>query len=165
MRFQINWQDQHRHLDYREAYFKDSPQVKTWLAGGLNESQLQMGIHQMKEPYAWMSGVVEQAQDLGLEHCSFAFHRVSPGRFLPMHADTYDFFRAKFGITDIDRIQRTIVFIEDAADGHVLIVGDKCYMNWRAGDTATWSGATPHLAANLGTVDRYTLQITGVKNV
>lgn len=164
MKFKLDLNNQYKLLNYRQAYFKDSPQVKFWLESGLTEQQLQMGIHQMSNPYPWMSSVVKQANKLKLNNISFAFHKITPGCFLPMHSDTYDYFKEKYSLKDISLIQRTIIFLEDALEGHILIVNNKCFLNWEAGDTVTWFGEDKHLAANLGVVDRYTLQITGIRN-
>ena len=36
-------------------------------------------------------------------------------------------------------------------------------VNWKSGDYFIWGGKVPHMAANIGVEDRYTLQITGHK--
>ena len=36
-------------------------------------------------------------------------------------------------------------------------------VGWRAGQVVEWQYDTPHMAANIGLEDRYTLQITGVE--
>jgi len=51
--------------------------------------------------------------------------------------------------------------LEDWKPGHYLEVNGKPYVNWQAGDTVEWAYDTPHMAANIGLEDRYTLQITG----
>ncbi len=54
-----------------------------------------------------------------------------------------------------------MLLLEDWKPGHYLEVEGKPYVNWRAGDTVEWVYNTPHMAANVGLEDRYTLQITG----
>ena len=54
-----------------------------------------------------------------------------------------------------------MVFLEDWRSGHIMEVDDQQLTGWKAGDWVGWRYDTPHLAANLGTTDRYTLQITG----
>jgi hypothetical protein len=34
-------------------------------------------------------------------------------------------------------------------------------VKWRAGDVIEWCYDTPHMAANMGSTARYTLQVTG----
>ena len=58
-------------------------------------------------------------------------------------------------------IRRAIVFLEDWASGHYLEVDNEPVVKWSAGDVVVWEYDTPHLAANMGTTPRYTLQITG----
>ena len=91
----------------------------------------------------------------------YAVHKLGPGCILPFHKDSYPRYRANYDIKDLDSIQRIIVFLEDWKDGHLLQVDHHMYVHWRAGDFVTWRGETSHLAANLGSEDRYTLQITG----
>ena len=58
-------------------------------------------------------------------------------------------------------IKRALLLLEDWKPGHYLEVDGKPYVNWKAGDTVEWLYSTPHMAANIGLEDRYTLQITG----
>ena len=65
-----------------------------------------------------------------------------------------------YGYDPLD-IVRATVMLEDWKPGHYLEVNSVPYVNWRAGDTVEWVYDTPHMAANIGLEDRYTLQITG----
>ena len=53
------------------------------------------------------------------------------------------------------------MLLEDWKPGHYLEVNGKPYVNWLAGKTVEWYYDVPHMAANIGLEDRYTLQITG----
>lgn len=35
-------------------------------------------------------------------------------------------------------------------------------INWKKGDYVLWKNDTPHMAANLGKENRYTMQVTGI---
>jgi hypothetical protein len=59
------------------------------------------------------------------------------------------------------RIRRALVLLEDWKSGHYLEIQGKPVVGWKAGDVVEWVYDTPHMAANLGLEDRYTLQITG----
>ena len=59
-----------------------------------------------------------------------------------------------------EKITRYVVFLEDYKTGHFIQISDNVYTRYRAGDFVKWSGYTAHAAYNLGTEDRYTLQIT-----
>ena len=58
-------------------------------------------------------------------------------------------------------IGRALVMLEDWKPGHYLDLDDVAVTDWKAGDYFWWTDDTPHTAANIGTEDRYTLQITG----
>ena len=60
-------------------------------------------------------------------------------------------------------IYRAIVFLEDWSSGHYSEINGNPFVGWRAGDCLVWRYDTPHMAANLGDLPRYTLQITGHK--
>lgn len=108
-------------------------------------------------------GVLEAEFDW-IKDKSYAVHRMDPNMILPLHIDRYGYFTTKHSISDISKIVRVIVFLEDQKLGHVLQVSGITVPNWQAGDYVYWRGNDPHIAANLGTHDRYTLQITGIIN-
>jgi hypothetical protein len=53
------------------------------------------------------------------------------------------------------------VLLEDWQSGHYLEVDGVPVVNWHAGQVVQWVYDVPHMAANIGLEDRYTLQITG----
>jgi hypothetical protein len=53
------------------------------------------------------------------------------------------------------------VYLEDWASGHYGEMAGQPITGWRAGDWVSWHDDFPHLAANMGRTDRYTLQLTG----
>jgi hypothetical protein len=97
-----------------------------------------------------------------LENIAYSDQKLEPGMILPWHTDTYAFFRKNKRIADINNIMRIIVFLEDWQSGHISEVGTTVNTKYKAGDWISWVGETPHIAANVGHTNRYTLQITGV---
>ena len=95
----------------------------------------------------------------------YAMHRMPPGKLLPWHHDAYKTYAQRRDVQDLSLITRVILFPETWVFGHVLQIGDESMHAWQCGDWVSWQGTTPHLAANLGQQDRYTLQITGITNV
>lgn len=95
----------------------------------------------------------------------YAMHRMPPGKLLPWHHDAYKTYAQRRNVEDLSLITRVILFPEDWVFGHVLQIGHESVHAWQCGDWVSWQGTTPHLAANLGQRDRYTLQITGITNV
>jgi hypothetical protein len=96
-----------------------------------------------------------------LNHFSWSVYRMTPGTVLPEHRDTYRRFREVYNVTDIDEIVRCVVFLEDWQSGHYFEIDRQPIVSWIKGHCVCWKGDVPHMAANLGETNRYTLQITG----
>tara|TARA_B100001093_G_C26788877_1_gene998038 strand:- start:1277 stop:1765 length:489 start_codon:yes stop_codon:yes gene_type:complete len=92
-----------------------------------------------------------------------AFNRMSPGNVLPLHKDKYKIFMNQNNIKDINSVYRFIIFLEDSKPGHFMQIGNKIFSQWQSGDYVKWQGQTLHAAYNLGSEDRYTLQVTCIK--
>ena len=86
---------------------------------------------------------------------------MTPGCVLPMHQDTYTKFKEIYDVSKSATVVRTIIFLEDWASGHYMEMNGRPITNWHAGDWVSWHDDFPHLAANIGKTDRYTLQLTG----
>lgn len=93
---------------------------------------------------------------------SYAIHMMLPGSVLPLHKDRYSYFKKTYKIEDLSKIWRIIIFLEDKKYGHILEIENVLVDDWKAGDWVAWVGSSLHMAANLGTENRYTLQITGI---
>lgn len=91
----------------------------------------------------------------------YAIHRMNPATILPIHTDQYNYYKKNFNVSGIKDITRIIIFLENRKPGHILEIDGDLVCDWKAGDYVSWSGNTKHLAANLGSDYRYTLQITG----
>jgi uncharacterized protein YijF (DUF1287 family) len=87
---------------------------------------------------------------------------MAPGTILPTHQDLYKKYIELFELHGQEHtIHRAVMFLEDWQSGHYLEVMDQPVVKWRAGDVVEWVYDTPHMAANMGSTPRYTLQITG----
>lgn len=161
MNIPIKWAvEQHRNLEYQTDIFKDVEQVSSWTAAGHIADAMTIDLHQIDKPYNWCAYISDYFPNL--TNLKFCFHRMIPGHYFPTHIDRYGYYKQSNGISDITKIERHIVFLEDWIDGHYLTIGSQMISNWSAGDIASWSGVQPHSALNLGITNRYTLQITGV---
>lgn len=142
--------------------FNDSSQYSRWVSEGYRKDNT-IGVwvditsrefpEVLKETFSnW-----QNLNDIGL-----TVYKMSTSEILPVHFDTYNYYRKIFKLdsSKID-IFRTIVLLDDWASGHYLEVDGDPIVNWQAGDWFTWANDTPHMAANIGTIPRYTLQITG----
>jgi hypothetical protein len=85
---------------------------------------------------------------------------MKPGTILPNHYDAYVKYKQLHNITDNSKIYRMLFLMEDWKSGHYLEVDGVPFTNWKAGDYVAWKNDTLHLAANIGSEDRYTLQVT-----
>lgn len=156
----LNWSvDQHRNLLYSKESHRNSLELDAWENMGHHRDSITIFICQFKEPDVWFAYIANYFSFLS--ELKFAFHKLTPGHYLPTHSDSYGFYRQQHAIDDLNQIMRYIVFLEDWQDGQLLTVGDRVYTKWMAGDCVGWKGKTPHAAINFGTTDRYTLQITG----
>lgn len=115
--------------------------------------------HYNSQTIAQQFGLVGQFD--WLSDCVYAVHLMPPGHLLPNHSDHYQTYSQRRGIQDLASIMRVIVFLQDWQPGHILQIDQTLHTEWKAGDWVSWSGTTSHLAANLGSTNRYTLQITG----
>lgn len=87
----------------------------------------------------------------------------SPGCTLPEHVDTfYKFCSAHHA--DPNNVIRINVFLEDWASGHYFEIANTPILQWRAGDAILIPYNIKHLSGNMGLTDKYTMQITGLKD-
>lgn len=87
-----------------------------------------------------------------------------PGNFIPIHRDT--FFQINKRFPDDERTKvRANIFLEDWQPGHLIQYetdkGWKTADNWTQGQGIMWGSGTPHIGANVGLTNKYTLQVSG----
>lgn len=86
-----------------------------------------------------------------------------PGQTLPLHEDTYYKFAT---VNNIDPYSccRVNIFLEDWKPGHYLEINQTPITKWSKGDAILINREEFHLSGNMGMEDKYTMQITGVKD-
>jgi hypothetical protein len=110
----------------------------------------------------WSSRIVEIYQGLGWKNIGLSFYRMPTGTILPVHQDLYKRYIDLFDLAGKEyTIHRALIFLEDWKSGHYIEVAGQARCGWRAGYTVQWMYDVPHMAANIGLEDRYTLQVTG----
>lgn len=150
----------HRHINYVNEPFNDAESLRYWQQLGYTQTRFTGDMYDMRQPEPeWMPQVLKC---FNWQHTSWSVYRMAPGVVLPNHSDTYARFRQLHSIVDADSIWRAVIFLEDWHSGHYLEINNTPVTKWCAGDTVIWQNSVPHMAANMGIVDRYTLQITGV---
>ena len=104
------------------------------------------------------------SKQLNICYASCSLYCMPPGTIMPEHEDYYPAYRKIHNIDDIEKVRRVLVFVDEWKSGHYFEINGNPIVNWNVGDYCTWVGKTPHIAANIGNVNRYTLQITGKIN-
>lgn len=156
------WDDEFKTLSYIQEPFNDPQDVATWIHQGY-QSKICGDLCDMRHTLpSWNDKFIDYFRNLGWEDVGCAYYRMGTGTVMPVHQDRYKKYIELFKLNGREyRIRRAIVFLENWKSGHYLEIDGKPITGWRAGDVVQWTFDTPHMAANLGLDDRYTLQITG----
>lgn len=159
------WDKEYALLPYVNEPFNDPIMVKRWQEDGY-VGHITGDLADMRGPQpSWNNKFIEFFEYQGWKDIGTAYYRMNPYTVMPEHYDIYRAYVNKFGLHEKrDNIRRAIVFLEDWKTGHYLEVMGKPFTEWRAGQVVEWTNTTPHMAANLGVYDRYTLQVTGHVN-
>lgn len=158
----IFWDDEYKRLDYINEPFNDDPNVARWLAQGY-PGKFTGDMCDMRKPQpGWNQRFIDIFEQLGWRDIGTSYYRMMPGTILPTHSDLYIKYINLFNLQGKeDTIRRAVVFLEDWKPGHYFEGMDQPMTQWVAGTVIEWSYDTPHMAANMGNIPRYTLQITG----
>jgi hypothetical protein len=158
----VFWDDEFKHLDYIQEPYNDSDDVQQWLAVGYQPKFCgDMADMRGRQP-SWNHRFVEYFQSMGWKDIGTSYYRMTSGTVMPVHKDRYVKYIRLFGLEGKEHtIRRALILLEDWHPGHYLEIQGKPIVEWSAGTVAEWIYDTPHMAANIGLEDRYTLQITG----
>jgi hypothetical protein len=156
------WDDEFKTLDYINEPFNDPETVELWMRQGYH-SKICGDLSDMRHRLpTWANRFIDIYTQLDWKDIGLAFYRMPTGTVMPTHSDLYKRYIELFDLQGREHtIRRALLLLEDWKPGHYLEVNGKPYVNWQAGDTVEWIYDTPHMAANIGLEDRYTLQITG----
>lgn len=162
----VFWDNKYKSLDYSTETFNDPVNIRKWTDAGYADKFTGAMADMRVEQPSWNNKFIEYFEDLGWLDIGTSYYRMSTGTILPTHGDLYKKYISIFKLQEKrTSIRRAVVFLEDWQSGHYAEVNGDPVVNWRAGDVVIWTYDTPHMAANLGLADRYTLQITGHINV
>lgn len=153
------WGTKHRELPYLHEPFNNDQDLEHWQKLGFTQTRFTGDMYDMRQSEPnWIEPF---RRLLPLTHFSWSVYCMRPGDVLPQHGDTFQRFRQLYGISDVGQIKRYIVFLETWQSGHYFEIDGMPISLWSAGEWISWNGSTLHMAANLGSTNRYTLQITG----
>lgn len=151
---------EYKNLTYITKPFNDQNTINNWKSLGHNyEKYTGLMRDQSQELPGWCNEVSKQ---LPLKNIGITLYCMSPGTIMPEHSDTFIKYREILNLKSTDDITRTVIFLEDWKSGHYFEINDTPIVNWKMGDYVMWKNDVPHMAANLGREDRYTMQITGI---
>lgn len=165
--YQINvfWDDDFKKLDYIQEPFNDQEDVKRWLSQGYqNKICGDLADMRGRQPI-WNQKFIDYYNNLGWQDVGTAYYRMTSGTVMPVHEDRYKRYIDMFQLYGREHtIRRALILLEDWKPGHYLEAMGEPFVKWKAGTVVEWTYDTPHMAANIGLEDRYTLQITGHVN-
>lgn len=156
------WDNEFKTLNYISEPFNDPDTVALWQRQGYT-NKICGDLCDMRHVLpGWADRFIKIYTELGWKNIGIAFYRMPTGTVMPVHQDLYKRYIELFDLQGREHtIKRALLLLQDWKSGHYLEVDGKAYTNWHAGDVVEWVYSTPHMAANLGLEDRYTLQITG----
>tara|TARA_R110000782_G_C14794655_1_gene411236 strand:+ start:934 stop:1401 length:468 start_codon:yes stop_codon:yes gene_type:complete len=88
-----------------------------------------------------------------------------PNMLIPVHVDSYYFFKKTFKVNKKQKVYRANIFLEDWKPGHYFEVNNKPCVNWKAGQYILLDQTMWHRSGNVGVDKKYTAQVTGVLKV
>jgi len=158
----VFWNNEFKELDYVNEEFNDTANLEQWTAQGY-ANKFTGDMCDMRRPQpSWNYQFIKIFQEMGWKDIGTSYYRMGTGTILPTHGDLYLRYIDVFKLQGHEHtIRRAIVFLEDWKSGHYFEGDGQPFVNWRAGDVVEWAYDASHMAANLGTEPRYTLQITG----
>lgn len=153
----------YKDLNYTNKPYNDLETYNKWVEiGHRYEKYTGLMIDQSQPIPKWCFDV---CNTLPLKKTTCTLYCMTPGTILPTHIDTFSKYKQVFDLNLSTVVSRIVVFLEDWQSGHYFEIDKKPVVKWEKGDYVLWEGNIPHMAANIGSTNRYTLQITGIKNV
>jgi hypothetical protein len=156
------WDGEYKHLSYERQPFNDPVTEQHWKSKGFSGPFTGLMCDMRKIQPSWNLEFLEFFSKLGWKNIGTSYYRMETGNVLPNHVDLYKKYVELFNLQGVEHlIMRAVVFLENWQTGHYAEYNQIPFVNWRSGDCVIWTHNVPHMAANLGDADRYTLQITG----
>jgi hypothetical protein len=150
----------YKNLNYVNRPFNDIDTVKKWKSLGHNyEKYTGLMVDQSQKIPNWCYAIAKQ---LSLKNFGIVLYCMTPGTIMPEHRDTFVRYKKVMNLNNSNDVYRAVIFLEDWKSGHYFEIDNNPLVNWKKGDCVMWKNDIPHMAANLGKENRYTMQITGV---
>jgi hypothetical protein len=161
---EVFWDDEFKRLNYIQEPFNDPVSVAQWTSQGY-QSKITGGLCDMRQQQpSWNDKFIKLFEEQGWKDIGTSYYCMTTGTVMPVHRDLYKKYIERFELQGKEHtIFRALILLEDWKPGHYLEVLGIPYTQWSSGQVVEWAYDTPHMAANIGLEDRYTLQITGHK--
>lgn len=160
------WNDEHLSLNYTLEPFNNRQDLERWRREGYvhPDSHFTGLMCDMRKPQpSYNNEIIHWVEtEYQLKDIGTSYYKMGTGAIIPNHRDTYKKYCKLFKLKP-EQVERIIIFLEDWASGHYFEIEGTPIVDWKRGDYVYWRGKALHMAANLGTTKRYTLQITGHK--
>lgn len=153
------WGLKHRGLPFINEPFNNSADLKIWRDLGFTQTKFTGDMYDMR--FASTDWLEAFGSVFPCANLCWSVYKMTPGTVLPTHSDSYKRYKSIYGLEESASVVRIIVYLEDWQSGHYSEMNGEPVIKWQAGDWVCWSDGFPHLAANLGPTDRYTVQLTG----
>lgn len=154
------WDNEYKNFNYVKQPLTDAELTK-WRSEGYTHDSFSGMMYDSRNPMPnWCETI---ASKIGLTNCGFVFYKMTTDDIMPTHVDHFNRYCEVFSIDRKD-VWRAIVFLEDWKPGHYFEIQNTAICNYNAGHYVLWSCDVPHAASNIGTQNRYTLQITGIRS-
>lgn len=151
---------EYKNLTYINKQFNNQKTIEKWKSLGHNyEKYTGLMRDQSKQLPNWCFEVKMQ---IPLQNSSVTLYCMFPGTIMPEHSDTFTKYREIVNLSPTDDVGRAVIFLEDWKSGHYFEINNTPIVDWKKGDYVLWKNDTPHIAANLGKENRYTMQVTGI---
>jgi len=156
------WDDEYKFLNYKKEQFNDPATLIEWEDQGFR-GPFGGYMCDMRSPQpSWNNEFIKFFEYLEWKDIGTSYYRMDPGSMLPNHIDTFQKYIKLFNLEGKeDTIRRAVIFLEPWQSGHYAECCNVAYVDWMAGFCLNWTYDAPHMASNMGTTSRYTLQITG----
>lgn len=140
-----------------------------WHALGVDTPNFPAGVDIVHQSYgdncpAWANNVIALF-DSWLKYSMVTINKLTPGCFIPPHQDTLYRIRQKIlnEKLDVSMLQpvRINLFLQNKELGHMFEMEGRFLDEYKQGDFAIITPNKTHSVANLGYINRYTMQLTG----
>lgn len=112
----------------------------------------------------WVNNVIPLF-DSWLNHSIVTINKITPGCFIPPHRDTLYRIKQKVSNDNIDISMlvpvRINLFLQNKELGHIFEMEGKFLDEYKQGDFVIITPNKMHSVANIGCINRYTMQLTG----